>query len=201
MEARRDAFIPDPVLGGLLGLCPLVAAADTLADGVILGLGASLSAAILGAGLPAFREFIPDRLRAPLALGLAAFLAALFGLAAEAYSPALAAGLGLYLPLIAVNCVTLAALRRGIRSEELKPGLLRSSLSYLLAAVLISALREAVGLGRLTLPTPGPSPYTLVFFDEAPFRLLAAPAGGFLILGCLAAAYRFALRALGRRLP
>lgn len=202
MQARREPFTPDPLLGALIGLCPVVAASDSLADGVVLGLGAVLSALVLGLSLPSLKSLLPARLRAPIALALAAGLAALYGLAAEAYSPLVARGLGVYLPLVAVNCLVLASLRRGLKpGEDTALGLAATAFLYLLVVVLIAGLREVLGAGRLTLPTPGLSPESIVLLESPPLRLLVAPAGGFMILGCLAAGYRLAQRARGRRLP
>jgi len=202
MEARREPFTPDPLLGALIGLCPVVAASDSLADGVILGLGAALSALVLGLSLPSLKSLMPARLRSPMAFALAAGLAALYGLAAEAYSPLLAKGLGIYLPLVAVNCLVLASLRRGLRpGEDSALGLAATVFLYFLVSVLVAGLREVLGAGSLTLPTPGLSPRSLVILESPPLRLLVAPAGGFMVLGCLAAAYRLVQRVRGRRLP
>ncbi len=205
MGAPRDAFTPDPVLGAFLGLCPLVAAARDFASGMILGLGVALSVPLLGLAARSLRTMAPERLRAPGALVLAAGFAAVYALIIAAYSPLLATGLDIYLPLLAANCLTLAALKRGLRSEQEGGGGLRGMVImagfYLLAAMAISALRELVGLGRLSLPHAGLAPRVLVLTTSPPFRLLASPAGGFMLLGLVAAVYRWALRRRGRRLP
>jgi Na+-translocating ferredoxin:NAD+ oxidoreductase subunit E len=201
MDERLKPFVPNPVMGGLLGLCPLVAAADSFADGAVIGLGAALSALALGALLPLLRGVLPQRLRSPVAFILAASLAALYSVGVEAYSPALASGLGLYLPLTAVNCIIIATLRHSLRDEGSPfPWLLPTAAGYLLVALILSGLREFLGAGTLTLPSPG-SPSAIAFTQAPPLRLLVAPAGGFMLLGCFAALYRFVLRIKGRRIP
>lgn len=201
MEKQRDPFVPNPIAGGLLGLCPLVAAADSLADGVAVGLGAALSALALGALVPLIKRSLPRRLRSPVAFVVAASVAALYSLGVEAYSPILASGLGLFLPLTAVNCIVIASLRHSLRDEGSPfPWLLPTAAGYLLVAVLLAALREALGMGCLSLPSPG-SPEVLAFAERPPLRLLVSPAGGFILLGCFAALYRFLLRISGRRIP
>jgi electron transport complex protein RnfE len=201
MDEKREPFVPNPVVGGLLGLCPLVAAADSFADGAVIGLGAALSALALGALLPLLRGILPQRLRSPVAFVLAASFAALYSVGVEAYSPSLASGLGLYLPLTAVNCIVIATLRHSLREDgKTFPWLLGTASGYLLVALLLSGLREFLGTGSLTLPSPG-SPSALVFSQSPPLRILVAPAGGFMLLGCFAAIYRFVLRIRGRRIP
>lgn len=209
MSERRAPFVPNPVLGGLLGICPLVAAANTLANGLVLGVGAALSVALLALALPSIYAFVPDRLRAPSSLALSAAFALLIGTAVEAFSPVTARGLGVYLPLLAVNCVSLQALRRGPPNSDHgnldgarrigNASLLVEALGYAAAATLIGALRELAGAGTLSFPLPAGQSFLLSLADESPAPLFAAPAGGFILLGSLAALYRIATRGRGRK--
>ena len=202
MERKNAPFLPDPVTGSLIGLCPIIVVTGNFGAGVMMAVGVLVSMLVLGATLPTLRSLFPERLRAPVAFALAASLSAGYALAAEAYSPSLASLVGIFIPLTIVNCLVLTTLRRGIRGDEpFSAWLLPSSFIYFGVIVAISALREAIGLGRLTLPVPGEVPMTLVFFDAPPLRLLAAPAGGFVLLGCLAGLYRIVLRKGGRRIP
>jgi len=208
MKSERAAYVPNPVFGGLLGICPLVAAANSLVNGFVLGAGAALSVAVLVAFLPLIQGFVPDRLRAPASLALAAGLALLVAAGVEALSPAVARALGVYLPLIAVSCVSLHALRRAPAATDLMRGestgafgagsLLVEAALYFGAATFIGAVRELAGSGTLSFPMPGSQAFLFSLGDSSPARLFAAPAGGFLVLGCLAAAYRAILRARKR---
>lgn len=207
MSDREAPFTPNPVLGGLLGLGPLAAAARSLSEGLVLGLGAALCALILGAAIPPLRRQLPERFRAPASLLLAAALALLYGLAIEAYFPVSAAGLGIYLSLLAVNCLSLQAIRLSARQSDRKIDspvrygiVARGAGSYFLVACFLGAIRELLGLGTLSLPGIGPDHVLLVISSEAPLRILATPAGGFLLLGFMTALYRAALRSRGRRI-
>jgi electron transport complex protein RnfE len=202
MDRKENAFLPNPVIGSLIGLCPIVVVSGNFASGVMVALGILLSMLALGALLPAIRGLFPERLRAPLAFALAAVFSAAYGLAAEAYSPLLSTLTGIFIPLTVVNCLILTTLRRGIRdTESIAAWVLPTAFLYFLTVVLLSAFREALGSGRLTLPTPGELPMTLAIFDTAPLRILTSPAGGFILLGCFAAIYRMILRKQGRRIP
>jgi electron transport complex protein RnfE len=180
-----------------------VAVTGNFAAGSLVALGILFCTLAMSLLLPLLRRFLPERLRAPVAFSLAAGNTALYAVCASAYSPLIASMAGIFIPLIAVNCVVLVVLRRGIRAEEgPRPWVIRSSLVFFASAILISFFREIVGAGRLTLPLPGGSPGALILFASAPLPILTSPAGGFILLGCLAFLYRFVQhRFLGRRMP
>ncbi|HOX32807.1 MAG TPA: Rnf-Nqr domain containing protein [Spirochaetales bacterium] len=210
---REDAapFTPNPVLAGLFGLGPLAVAARSLPEGLLLGLGAAFCALALGLAAPPLRRQLPERFRASASLILATAFAILYGQLIEAYFPVSAEGLGIYLPLLAVNCLSLQAIRQGARQgprpsgpaaeAPLRYGIIaRGAGGYLAVAILLGALRELIGLGSLSLPGLGQNRLILLLSEEPPLRLIAAPAGGFILIGFLTALYRAALRASGRRI-
>lgn len=202
MEKEQAPFLPDPLLGCLLGLCPAIAVSGNFASGSTIGLGLLVSMVFLGLIIPFIRRFFPERLWAAMAFALAAIIAALYSALVEAYSPLLATVTGLFLPLIAVNCLVLSTLRKAIRKDEgLWNWLLPSSLLYFVSLLLISALREILGSGSLTLPLPPGFANTVAIFPEAPLRLLSTPAGGFILLGFLVFTERLILDHQGRRIP
>ncbi len=204
----RERFVPNPIFAGLVGICPLVAASRSLAEGIVYGLGAALCALLLGAVVPATRAIIADRLQAPATIALSAAAALAYASCARAYSPPIAAGLWIYLPLLAVSGLSLSTLRRSSTPEGLGPDgssrfaqVALEALMFLLTAAFVGGFREILGLGTLTLPTPGISPARLELVDFAPARMLVSPAGGFILLGFLVAAYRGMVRARGRSQP
>jgi electron transport complex protein RnfE len=208
MSDRASPFVPNPILGGLLGLGVLAAAARDLASGLALGAGAAISALILGAIVPPLRRQLPERFRAPASLAISVSIASVFGLLLEAYMPLCATGLWIYVPLLSVNCLGLQAIRLSASQDERRAegasrygAVAREAAGYFLVACLLGALREAAGIGTLTLPSLGQAQLSLVLIDRAPLRLLSAPAGGLILLGFMTALYRIALRAGGRRIP
>jgi electron transport complex protein RnfE len=206
MSDTQDGFVPNPVLSGLIGICPLIAAARTFSEGVAYGLGAALCAVALGAALPLLKDRLPDRLRAPATLCLSAILALCYTAALGIYSPSIAAGLWIYAPLLAVSGLSLSIMRRGAAKERFRPDgrsrfldVLAEAALFLVTAALVGALRELVGLGTLSLPIQGPSPEIVQVIDFAPARIMVAPWGGFILLGFLVAAYRSIIRATRKR--
>ena len=206
MSDRRKPFAPNPVLAGLFGLAPLAAAANDLPKGIALGLGAALAAILLGALLPTIRLQIPERFRAHVSLALSTAFALMYGLALEAWFPLVSASLWLYVPLVAVGCLSLHAIRSSsspARGEgPSRFGLIdKGAAGYFLVSVLLGAFREAAGEGALTIPTPDAEGLQVVLAASPPCRLLSSPAGGFMLLGFTVAAYRGILRLRGRRIP
>jgi electron transport complex protein RnfE len=209
MNEQRSPYIPNPVWGGLLGICPLAAAANSLVNGCVLGAGVALSAIIIALAMPFLQSFVPDRLRTPASLALSAAISLLIGAGVEAFSPSTAIGLNIYIPLLTVNCLSLQALRHnpfaldregrvfGSQYGLGRTTLLKESLGYIAAAALIGALREVLGAGTLSFFSPGAQWFFFSLSDDSPARIFSAPAGGFIVLGFLAALYRVATN--GRR--
>jgi Na+-translocating ferredoxin:NAD+ oxidoreductase subunit E len=202
----RESFVPNPVLSGLVGICPLIAAANNLAAGVAYGLGAAVCALALGAIVPILKEKLPDRLRAPSTLCLSAFLALCYASALRIYSPAIAASLWIYTPLLAVSGLSLSVIRRGSSKVRYRADgrsrlvdVLAESILFLVTAALVGGFRELAGTGTLSLPTGGQTPSFVEIFDFSPLRTLVSPVGGFILLGFFVAAYRAIIRATRRR--
>ncbi len=209
MSAGREGFIPNPVFAGLVGICPLIAASRSLAEATIYGLGAALCALLLGAVALPLKSVIPDRLQAPSMLALSCSAALVYGYCAKIYSPAIAAGLWIYLPLLAVSGLSLGVLRRSSTStDRIGPdgqsrfgAVAFEAVMFLFTAAIFGGARELIGLGTLTLPVPGLNPSRIQLEDFAPLRLLVSPAGGFILIGFAVAAYRSIIRVSGRKLP
>lgn len=207
MSSRAPAFTPNPLLAGMLGVCPLVAADRSLPEGIALGLGAAICSLALGALAATSRNLVPDRLRALFSLAASTAVALLYAYGVRAYSPVLADGLGIFLPLLAVSALSLHSLKRGspvagsAGQRDRYASIAKEASSFLGIAIVIGALREILGQGMLSLPLPGEGSLRLASLPLSPMRAMASPAGGFMLVGCLAAAYRLALRAAGRKLP
>ncbi len=206
MNEGGSGFVPNPILSGLIGICPLIVVSRSLAEGTIYGLGAAMCALALGALAPLVRAFITDRLHAPATLAFSAVLAIAFGFCVRIYSSAIATGLWIYLPLLAVSGLSLSTLRHGSLLDRFAPDgrsrfavVALESLMFFLTAAFVGGAREIIGLGTLTLPTPGMEPLRLVVVNISPLRIFVSPAGGFIFLGFLVAVYRSTIRAIRRR--
>lgn len=186
-QLKEGLFTRNPVLAQMLGLCSALAVSTSVRSG--LGMGVIVLAALTASNivLSAVRRLIPDPIRPAVSVLTAACFASCADLLARAFAPDLAASLGIYLPLTAVNCVLLS------RAETFagKNGVLASAadgvcqgLGYAAAVLAVSAARELLGSGTLDGVRILPERFSA--------GAMTLPAGGFLVLGCLAAALRWA---------
>ena len=189
----------NPVLVLLLGLCPVLAVSVSLRDGVAMGLSAMAVLMCSNLTVSLLRRQIPSKIRIPAYLVIIAGYVTLVELLMGAFAPGIADSLGLYLPLMAVNCIMLS------RAENFasKNGAVRAAidglavgLGFALVLCAVSAVREFLGNG--TLFSNGEPVGSTAFSGLAiippdvfpPVLFFAMPMGGFLTLACAIAAHR-----------
>ena len=151
-EFSKGIFIENPTFRLALGLCPTLAVSTTVING--FGMGVAATFVLLGSNIiiSSIRSFIPSKIRIPCFIVIIATFVTIVELAMKAYFPALSKSLGIFVPLIVVNCIVLGraeafASRNGILKSVLDG--LGMGAGFTLALVLISAIREALGNGTL----------------------------------------------------
>ena len=177
----------NPTFVLMLGMCPTLAVTTTAINGI--GMGLSTTAVLVFSNLiiSALRKIIPDRVRIPAYIVIVASLVTIVQLLLQAYVPSLYSALGIYIPLIVVNCIILA------RAEAFasKNGPIASifdgigmGLGFTIALGVLGLVREFIGAGTLFDITvlPEAFPRTLLF--------VMAP-GAFFTLACLMAALNY----------
>lgn len=183
-------FKENPLLVQLLGVCPALATTTSLNNA--LGMGAAFTMVLIFSNfiISLIKGFIPDNIRIPCYIVVIASLVTVTELVMHAYYPATYEALGIFIPLIVVNCIILG------RAEAFasKNGLLASvldaigmGLGYTLALALIAACRELLGSGTLL-----GQPVNITWLQ--PVLLFALPAGAFLTMGFLFAALNWLAR-------
>ena len=180
-------FDKNPIFVQLLGMCPALATSTSLINS--LGMGLSVTAVLILSNLliSLLRKFIPKQVR------IAAYIVIISGfvtsveLLIKAFLPSLDNSLGLFIPLIVVNCIILA--RAEAFASKNSPALsildgLFTGIGFTFALSITGAIRELLGAGTvLGFTVPGFKP--ILFF--------ILPAGAFLTLGCLIALFNFIL--------
>ena len=170
----------NPVLVLLLGTCPTLATTSSALNG--LGMGISATAVLICSNIviSLLAKFIPDKVRIPCYIVVIAGFVTVVQFVLQAFVPALYASLGLFIPLIVVNCIILG------RAEAFasKNGILDSALDgvgiglgFTLSLTVIGAVREVLGSGAIFGVSLGIADYMPLVFVLAP--------GGFLTLGYL----------------
>ena len=189
---KRGILKSNPVLVLLLGLCPTLAVSTSINNGLAMT-GATLFVLINSNIITSIiSRFTPDSVRIPVFIVVIATLVTIVDLTMQAYLPSLSESIGIYIPLIVVNCIILG------RAEAFasKNGILNSisdalgiGLGFGLAIVSISFFRQILGTGKLSvfgwkiLSIPG--------LSDRPISVFQLPMGAFLIMGLLLATLRY----------
>jgi electron transport complex protein RnfE len=185
MESR-EAFVralwrDNPVLRLLLGLCPVLAVTTSVVDAAGMGVATTFVLVSSNLVVSSIRGWVPRQMRIPIFIVIIAAFVTMVDLLLQAYFYPLSKSLGLFVPLIVVNCIILGraeafASRHPVRSS-LADGL-GMGLGFTLALLALGAVREVLGSGSvLGLPLVGPDVPTVLFF--------VLPPGAFLTLGLL----------------
>ena len=180
----RGLLEENPALRQMLGLCPTLAVTTAVTNGLGMGMATTFVLVCSGVVVSLLRRVIPSSVRIPAFITIIASFVTLVMMLVKAYLPELDEALGIYLPLIVVNCIVLG------RAEMFasKHGPLQAAadgagmgLGFTISLTLMSAIREVLGagtfLGVRVLPP----------FVE-PMIIMVMPAGGFAVLGFLIAA-------------
>ena len=178
-----NGIIPgNPVLVLLLGMCATLGTSSSAINGFMMGVATMVVLICSNAVISMLKNFVPDKVRIPAYIVIIATFVTILQLVINAYLPALNATLGIFIPLIVVNCVLLG------RAEAFagKNGVLDSicdglgcGIGFTFALTLLGSVRELLGTGRLFNIVIYPEDYGMLLFVLAP--------GAFLALGYLIA--------------
>ena len=183
----NSLFGSNPILVQLLGMCPTLATSTSLINGLGMGLSATAVLVLSNLLISLLRKFIPKEVRIAAYIVIISGFVTAVELLIKAYIPSLDKSLGLFIPLIVVNCIILA--RAEAFASKNGPVLsmldgLFMGIGFTFALGLLGFIRELIGSGSiLGFVIPGFKP--ILFF--------VLPAGAFLTLGCLIAAVNFIL--------
>lgn len=170
----------NPIFVLLLGMCPTLGTTSSALNGMSMGLATMFVLICSNAAISALKNVIPDMVRIPCYIVVIATFVTVVQMAMEAYVPALYSSLGLYIPLIVVNCIVLGraeafAAKNTVISSAFDG--LGIGLGFTLALTCLGIVREILGTGKLFGLTLMPENYGSLVFVLAP--------GGFIALGYL----------------
>ena len=177
----------NPIFVQLLGMCPTLAVTTTALDGMAMGL--ATTAVLLGSNtvVSLLRKVIPDKIRIPAFVVVIATFVTLIGMFMEAYAIELYKSLGLFIPLIVVNCLILGRAEsfasKNTPLNSVTDGL-GMGLGFTLALTILGVVREILGAGSV---------FGMTLFGEAfkPAIIMILPPGAFLALGILIGIYNW----------
>jgi len=179
-EFTKGIHKENPIFGLALGLCPALAVSTSVING--LGMGAAATFVLIGSNLiiSSIRGIIPHKIRIPCFIVVIATFVTIVELVMAAYFPLLSKQLGIFVPLIVVNCIIMCRAESFASRNTVLSSLfdaLGMGLGFTLGLIVISAIRESIGAGRLF-------GYVL-FKGYDPALTLALAPGALLILGLL----------------
>ncbi|MCL2774262.1 MAG: electron transport complex subunit RsxE [Oscillospiraceae bacterium] len=183
--AKEGFLTNNPILIQGLGMCPTLATTTSVPNGIGMGLSAAAVLICSNLLISLLRKFIPKQIRiAAYIVVIAGFVTAL-EMILKAYIPALNKSLGLFIPLIVVNCIILAraetfASKNGPASSVLDGVFM--GLGFAFALFLLAAIREILGAGTFC--------GIKLFSSDVAAKMFVSPPGAFIALGILIAAFK-----------
>lgn len=174
----------NPVLRLVLGTCPTLAVTTAAKNGIGMGLAATAVLVCSNAAISALRKFIPDKVRIPAFITIIAGFVSVVQMLVKAFAPSIDKSLGIYLPLIVVNCIILARAEMFASKNPVLPSVLDGlgmGIGFMTTLTVMGSIRELLGNGTIF----GLSVTSSLI---SPMIIFLLPPGGFFVFGVLVAA-------------
>lgn len=171
----------NPTFRLLLGMCPTLAVSTAASQGLGMGLSTTFVLVFSNLVISLLRKAIPDKVRIPSFVVVIATFVTIIDLIIKAFLPSLSSSLGIYIPLIVVNCIIFARAESFAFKNPLLPSIfdgLGMGLGFTCSMTLLSSVREIIGSGTWFGMQVMPAGYQ-------PMAIIVSPSGGFLTLGIL----------------
>ena len=178
----KGFFKDNPVFVMLLGMCPTLGVTTSAVNGLGMGLATTFVLVMSNIVVALIKDFIPDKVRIPSFIVVIASFVTIVEMVMQAYLPALFEALGLFIPLIVVNCLVLGRAEAFASKHKLISSIidgLGMGLGFSMALTMLGAVRELFGSGQIFGWTLYSEDYGMLVFVLAP--------GAFIALGYLTA--------------
>jgi electron transport complex protein RnfE len=189
MNIRRvfmdGVIFNNPTFVQVIGMCPTLAVSNSAVNG--FGMGLAAAAVLIGSNvvISMLRKATPDEIRIPIFIVVIATFVTIIEMVVQAFFTPLYEALGIFLPLIVVNCIILAraeafAFKNSVLSSAVDG--LANGLGFTLALTILGTIRELFGAGSVFGKT-------IMWGSFEPMSIIVQPSGGFLVLGILLAIF------------
>ena len=201
-QFREGLLTKNPVLVQLLGMCSTLAITTSLFNGLGMGLAVTIILICSNMMISALRKVIPSQIRIAAYIVIIAGFVTAVDLLLQAYIPALSESLGVFIPLIVVNCIILGraeafASKNGVLASAVDG--LCQGIGYTLALTVVCVIRELLGAGTFGGGLLCGGEGIRIIPEEYVATQMIMPVGGFLVLGCVIAGSQFLMRKLKNR--
>src|SRR5665648_70945 len=184
-EFIRGIIKDNPIFGLVLGLCPTLAVTTSVENAIGMAAGTAFVLVCSNAFISILRKQIPPSVRLPIYIIVIATFVTIVDMLMEAYTPPLHRSLGIFIPLIVVNCIIIGRAEAYANRNNVFYSIidaLGESTGFLLVLVLIGGIRELLGTGAIVL-----FGNTLIEVPIEPATYMVLPPGAFLTIGVLMA--------------
>ena len=207
-QFKEGLITNNPVLVQLIGMCATMAITTTLFNGVGMGLSVLVILTCCNVVVSAIRKIIPNEIRLAIFVVIIAGFVTIVDLLLQAYIPALSDALGVFIPLIVVNCIIIgraeAFCQKNTVGASFFDGIFQG-LGYTLVLIVMCVFRELVGSGRFggglidisngfRITVDGTGAGIQLFPSDYGATIMTLPFGGFITLGLLIAIMQYALK-------
>ena len=186
-QLKDGLLTQNPVLVQLLGMCSTLAITTSISNGLGMGVSVLIILTCSNVVISLLRKIIPDQIRIAAYIVVIAGFVTMVDLLLQAYFQDIAESLGVFIPLIVVNCIILARAESFASKNKVLPAAVDGicqGIGYTLVLLVMSAIRELLGSGSLAGNQIFPAEYGAL--------MMSLPVGGFLTLGCLIALMQWA---------
>ncbi len=186
-ELIKGLWKENPIFRLVLGMCPTLAVTTSLDNAIGMGVAATFVLICSNVVISAVRDFIPPKVRIPCFIVIIATFVTIVDLVMAGFAPALHDSLGLFIPLIVVNCIILGRAEAFASKNKIMLSIadgIGMGLGFTLGLCILGATRELLGAGTLTIWKGLPK---LVIPGMQPAILMILAPGGFIALGFILA--------------
>lgn len=174
----RGIFRENPILVMMLGMCPTLGVSTSALNGLGMGLATLFVLILSNTAISAVKSLIPNGVRIPCFIVIIASFVTVIDMLMAAYTPQLHSALGIYIPLIVVNCIILGRAESFASKNTISQSILDAigmGVGFTLGLTLLGAIREILGAGSLF-------GWSFLSEDATPILLFIMPPGAFLAL-------------------
>ena len=201
-QFKEGLLTKNPVLVQLLGMCSALAITTSLFNGIGMGLSVTIILICSNVLISALRKVIPSQIRIAAYIVIIASFVTIVDLCLQAFLPSLSASLGVFIPLIVVNCIILGraeafASKNGVVASALDG--LCQGIGYTVALVAMCVVRELLGSGTFGGGLLNGGEGIRILPEGVPAMLMVMPVGGFLTLGFLIAGAQWLVKYLDKK--
>ena len=185
----------NPVLRLVLGTCPTLAVTTSVIGGIGMGLATTFVLIFSNMLISALRKVIPETVRIPSYITIIAGVVTVLEMLVKAFVPFLDAMLGIYLPLIVVNCIIFGRAEMFASKNKVVDSMfdgIGMGLGFTASLILIGSAREILGAGSWA--------GMQIFPDEFAIKIMTSPPGGFFMFGCAIALLSAIMSKQGKKL-